>query len=219
MNLKKLTFVCSVALATFLVPAVSAQSRGGRTQMAASSAPRISAPVPYRSGSQFGGRGSNWTGNRSGNRWSNNDGRNRWGNNDRRGWYHNRCFYPGYSYYGGFGYPFGFGYGYPFGYGYGYPYYGASAALYYAGYNGFGNGGYGYGNGYGYRSGYSDYNGGGSVVVRLQQRLAREGYYRGSIDGVIGGRTRSAIRAWERAHGLRVDGRIDDRLLSSLGIA
>lgn len=208
MNLKKITFVCSVALAALLMPTASAQSRGGRTQVAGPSAPRVTAPARPGSGSQFGG-GSGWSGNRDGNRWSNNNGSNRWGHGDRGHWRNNRCFYPRYGYYGGFGY------GYPFGYGYGYPYYGASASLYYSGYNR----GYGYNNGYGYGSGYANYNGGGSVVVRVQQRLARAGYYRGSIDGVIGGGTRSAIRAYERAHGLRVDGRIDDRLLSSLGIA
>jgi hypothetical protein len=219
MNLKNLTFVCSVALSALLVPAASAQSRGGgRSQMAAPSAPRVSVPIRSGSGSQFAGRGSGWNGPRDGNRWGNNNGSNHWRGGDRGNWRY-RCYPRYYSYYG-FGYPFGFGYGYPFGYGYGYPYYGASAALYYTGYNGYG---YGYGDRYrygdGYRPRYAYNNGGGSVVTRVQQRLARSGYYRGPIDGVIGSGTRSGIRAWERAHGLRVDGRIDSQLLSSMGIA
>lgn len=112
----------------------------------------------------------------------------------------------------GLGYPFGFGYGYPYGYGYDY--------------------GYGYGYPYGYGYGYDAYsqpvvrgevvagNGGyGNVVARVQQRLARAGYYRGSIDGVIGSGTRRAIRAYERANGLRVDGEIDNQLLATMGLA
>jgi peptidoglycan hydrolase-like protein with peptidoglycan-binding domain len=56
-------------------------------------------------------------------------------------------------------------------------------------------------------------------VIAVQRRLARNGYYRGAIDGVIGDGTRSAIRSYERAHGLRVDGLIDQRLLATMGLA
>lgn len=100
----------------------------------------------------------------------------------------------------------GFGSSYPYGYGYGYsryPY------------------GYGYGyNAYPYRQRYSrGYGyGGGNVVVSVQQRLARAGYYRGSIDGIIGPGTRWAIRSWERSHGLPADGVIDRRLLATMGL-
>jgi hypothetical protein len=80
----------------------------------------------------------------------------------------------------GSGYPYGYyGYGDPSGYGYGYGY------------------GYGNGNGYGYGYGYSSR----SRVAELQRRLASAGYYHGSIDGVMGPRTRQAIRAYERDHG------------------
>ena len=84
--------------------------------------------------------------------------------------------------------------------------------------------GYGYGYGYGYYP-YGDYYGGdyatrgGSLAVNVQAALAREGYYRGPIDGVIGARTRTAIRAYERANGLHVDGLIDQRLLETMGLA
>jgi hypothetical protein len=121
----------------------------------------------------------------------------------------------------GFGYPFGFG-GYPYGYGY-YPYdYG-----YYP---------YGYGyNPYGY--GYPPYgtyynsgappayqgemigNSGSSVIAQVQRILARNGYYHGAIDGVIGSGTRGAIREYERARGLAVDGRINRQLLARMGLA
>ncbi len=119
------------------------------------------------------------------------------------------------------GYPYGYGYypysyGYsPYGYGYGSGYYG-----YDSGYYGYGSGygsGYGYGAGYygngysrngyygnGYRSSYYQgygYNGNRSRVVRLQQQLARAGYYRGPIDGIMGTRTRYALRAYQHDHG------------------
>ena len=100
---------------------------------------------------------------------------------------------------------FGVGLGYPY-YGYGYPYYGS------------------YPYGYGYSrpraviyadASYTD----DATVAAVQRRLARGGYYRGAIDGVIGDGTRSAIRAFERNNGLRVDGRIDRQLLATLGLA
>lgn len=100
---------------------------------------------------------------------------------------------------------FGIGLGYPY-YGYGYPYYGS----------------YPYGYGYYnrpravvYDTAYTD----DATVAAVQRRLARGGYYRGSIDGVIGNGTRMAIRAYERNNGLRVDGRIDRQLLATLGLA
>lgn len=106
--------------------------------------------------------------------------------------------YPGY--YGGY-YPYG---GYPYGYT-NYPY------------------GYGYGNGY-YANNYQYYNRAAygydrSLVARVQARLVRSGYYSGPIDGVIGPRTRYAIRAYESRHGLPPDGRIDGRLLAVMGLA
>ena len=118
----------------------------------------------------------------------------------------------------GFGFPsFGYGYGYPYyGYGYGYPY------RYGYGY------GYGYPYGYGYGSsalpyGYSRtvYRGqsvGGNTVARVQERLARAGYYHGAIDGVAGPATRRAIRAYQRDHGLRADGTVSAPLVGAMGL-
>jgi hypothetical protein len=100
-----------------------------------------------------------------------------------------------------FGYPYGYGY-YPYGYGY-YPYgYGYGGGYYGYGSGYYGNGYYGnryYGNSY-YRGGYG-YNSRGSRVGRLQQQLARAGYYRGPIDGIMGPRTRYALRAYQAHHG------------------
>ena len=112
-------------------------------------------------------------------------------------------FYSGY--YGGFpgyygGYPYASGYSpYNYGYGYGYnSYYPADPYNY-------------------NRTVYRGYN--RSLVARVQARLARAGYYAGPIDGVMGPRTRYAIRAYEYRHGLPVDGRIDGRLLARMGLA
>lgn len=95
-----------------------------------------------------------------------------------------------------------FGLGYPFWYGY--PYYGY----------------YPYRYGYYAGPGETVYQAGDrSIVIEVQRRLARGGYYRGAIDGIAGSGTRSAIRSYERTHGLRVDGLIDRRLLATLGLA
>jgi len=105
------------------------------------------------------------------------------------------------------------------------------------GYGGYGYGGYGYGYGYPYYGDYPyygydydepaytvygpSYNNGGdgsSVSVRVQRELARDGYYRGPIDGVIGPGTQAAIEAYQRDNGLRVTGTINGRLLDSMDL-
>jgi hypothetical protein len=70
--------------------------------------------------------------------------------------------------------------------------------------------------GYGYQSGYGVND---SLVVQVQRRLASAGYYSGPIDGVVGSGTRRAIRAYERSHGLPIDGAIHRRLLATMGLA
>jgi hypothetical protein len=73
-----------------------------------------------------------------------------------------------------------------------------------------------------YPYGYYNYNplayGAGSAAIEVQRNLARAGYYHGPIDGVVGQRTRAAIRAYEHAHGLRVDGMISQQLMSTMGL-
>ena len=199
MNWKNLTLLTAIAVALIVAPAANAQRserRGGGGARNFAMQPGISSGARTRfEGHRGGGR----------DRWRND--RNRWGNHRHRNWHHRR-YYPRYysGFYGsrfGFGYPYGYGYPY-YGYGYGYPYYGSSVSLHFSGHFP--------------QSGYNTAARGGSVVVEVQQELARAGYYRGAIDGVIGNSTRSAIRAYERANGLRVDGRIDQELLGSMGI-
>jgi hypothetical protein len=95
---------------------------------------------------------------------------------------------------------FGFPFFYPFAYPYPYPYYGYYPYGYYSGYSG-----YGYGN--------------ASTIVEVQRRLARAGYYRGRIDGIMGPRTRRAVRAYERDHGMPAYGVIDRQLPAATGLA
>jgi Putative peptidoglycan binding domain len=167
--------------------------------MAAAGTPHRSHFVPAQGGSVHGGtsasRGGNWSG--------------RWGGGDWHRHHHNSS--NNFVFVGGFGFPFlGYPYGYsyyPYGYGYGPGYYGYGSDYGYGsgygyGANYYGNGyyrsSYYPGSGYGYGYGNGDYQ---SSVTRLQQRLARAGYYRGPIDGIMGPRTRYALRAYRHDHG------------------
>lgn len=53
----------------------------------------------------------------------------------------------------------------------------------------------------------------------VQRELARQGYYQGAIDGVIGPRSRAAIRAYQARNGICVSGQIDSALLRSLNLS
>src|SRR5438477_3907811 len=91
---------------------------------------------------------------------------------------------------------------YPYQYGYDPGYYasGAYQSDEYYGQNGYGNA-------------YAD-----STVASAQQQLAREGYYRGQIDGVLGPATRAAIAQFQTNHGLRVTGALTTDTLGALGL-
>jgi len=72
---------------------------------------------------------------------------------------------------------------------------------------------------------YSDQNGYGSsedsadsLVSSAQEQLAREGYYRGEIDGRLGPQTRRAIVRYQSRHGLRVTGYLTSDTLQALGL-
>ncbi len=56
----------------------------------------------------------------------------------------------------------------------------------------------------------------GDEVRALQRRLKDLGYYTGSVDGDFGAGTESAVRAFQRANGLHVDGVAGPRTLSTL---
>ena len=155
------------------------------------------------SGAYRGTYGGNWSGrNWNGRNWSGRNWSGRNWNNWNGNWRHHNnndvIFIGGFGFpFWGWGYPYGYGYGYPYGYGYGYGYpYG-----YGYDYNYYGDSGYGYGYGSRYR--------GQSTVVEVQRQLAQAGFYRGSIDGIMGPQTRRAIRAYERSHNQREYGMND----------
>ena len=58
----------------------------------------------------------------------------------------------------------------------------------------------------------------GSIVIRVKQSLAQQGYYSGHMTDRIGPHTRSAISNYQSHNGLPVNGQIDAPLLASLGL-
>lgn len=58
----------------------------------------------------------------------------------------------------------------------------------------------------------------GSDVTRLQQLLRNEGFDPGSIDGIFGSRTQSAVMAFQREMHLVVDGIVGVRTWTALGV-
>src|ERR1044071_790894 len=58
--------------------------------------------------------------------------------------------------------------------------------------------------------GYNDYGYDNvRLVVEVQRRIARAGYYHGAIDGILGPETRRAIAAYERDHKMPAYGALD----------
>ncbi len=95
-------------------------------------------------------------------------------------------------------------YWYPYDY-YGYGYYGDPYA-YDSSYYDEGA----YGGAYSDQNGYADQST-SSIVAAAQERLAREGYYRGQIDGIVGPETRRAVARYQGNHGLRWRGILQRR--------
>lgn len=58
----------------------------------------------------------------------------------------------------------------------------------------------------------------GSIVTQLQQRLSDWGYYFGSVDGVFGNMTESAVKYFQSNNGLTIDGIAGDETLAAIGI-
>jgi len=56
------------------------------------------------------------------------------------------------------------------------------------------------------------------VVVNVQTQLARDGYYSGPVDGVLGPMTRQAIAAFQADHGLAVTSTVDEPTMATLGL-
>jgi len=121
----------------------------------------------------------------------------------------------------GYGYPYSYGYPYNYGYGYSYDYYPSG---YDPGY--YGDGQYNGQDQYYSQDGndspdqnadspdqYTD-----SPVAAAQERLTREGYYRGAIDGVFSPETRRALMAFQTDQGLDPTGYLTRDTRQALGL-
>jgi Putative peptidoglycan binding domain len=127
-------------------------------------------------------------------------------------WHDHRCHFVNGSW---FIYDIGF-YPYDYWYPYGYPYDEYADDYYPSGYDA------------GAYEGDADYYGQGaydssdqnadSAVAAAQEQLARQGYYRGKIDGSFGPETHSAIARYQSNHGLRVTGSLNLDTLHALGL-
>lgn len=56
------------------------------------------------------------------------------------------------------------------------------------------------------------------VVINVQVQLQRDGYYFGSIDGILGPQTRQALAAFQADNGLAITSAIDERTIATLGL-
>lgn len=64
----------------------------------------------------------------------------------------------------------------------------------------------------------SNQNTDSTIAADAQEQLARRGYYRGEIDGILGPETRRAIMRYQSSHGLSVTGRLNMDMLHALGL-
>ena len=59
----------------------------------------------------------------------------------------------------------------------------------------------------------------GSVVKTIQQKLKNWGYYKGSVDGIYGAKTKAAVVSFQKKNGLTADGVVGNKTLKALGIS
>lgn len=59
---------------------------------------------------------------------------------------------------------------------------------------------------------------GSQNVKQAQETLSGKGFYKGKIDGIMGPKTRAAIREYQRAEKLPVTGRLDAKTESKMGV-
>jgi hypothetical protein len=68
-------------------------------------------------------------------------------------------------------------------------------------------------------NGYSDQSQSNySIVVAAQERLAREGYYRGETDGALSPEMHKAVKHYQITNGLRPTGYLDTQTLEVMGL-
>jgi N-acetylmuramoyl-L-alanine amidase len=59
----------------------------------------------------------------------------------------------------------------------------------------------------------------GTTVKTIQQKLKNWGYYKGSVDGIFGAKTKEAVKYFQRKNNLTVDGIVGAQTLKALGIS
>lgn len=64
----------------------------------------------------------------------------------------------------------------------------------------------------------SKYGSRGTEVRTIQEKLKRWGYYSGSVDGIYGSQTVSAVKSFQKKNGLKVDGIAGTQTLKAMGI-
>lgn len=65
----------------------------------------------------------------------------------------------------------------------------------------------------------SKYGSRGTEVRTIQEKLKRWGYYNGSIDGIYGTQTVTAVKKFQQKNGLTVDGIAGQKTLAAMGIS
>ncbi len=58
----------------------------------------------------------------------------------------------------------------------------------------------------------------GELVKQVQTKLKSWGYYTGTVDGIFGSGTESAVKAFQKKNGLTVDGIVGKKTAAALGI-
>lgn len=64
----------------------------------------------------------------------------------------------------------------------------------------------------------SKYGSRGTEIRTIQEKLKRWGYYSGSVDGIYGSQTVSAVKSFQKKNGLTVDGIAGTQTLKAMGI-
>ncbi len=59
----------------------------------------------------------------------------------------------------------------------------------------------------------------GQTVKTIQTKLKNWGYYKGSVDGIFGPKTKEAVKYFQRKNNLTVDGIVGNKTLKALGIS
>ena len=59
----------------------------------------------------------------------------------------------------------------------------------------------------------------GATVKTIQQKLKNWGYYDGSVDGIFGSGTRSAVVYFQRTNGLSADGIVGSATAAAMGVS